>query len=235
MSNVNTAEIEKFANHATEWWDDKNGPLKTLHQLNPARVGWIIQHAPLVDTAVLDVGCGGGILSEALARSGVQVTGLDMAQASIEVARQHAQEQGLNIDYHAATAEDWAEQHPDAYPVITCMELLEHVPDPASVIHAVAQMLSAGGTAFFSTINRTPKSGALTIGLAEYILRWIPKGTHQYDTFIKPSELSALVRQSGLEVVALAGVEYRPWLAKDAPFTVTADTSVNYMMCARKP
>ena len=233
-TNVNAAEIEKFSNHASQWWDEQ-GPLKTLHQINPTRVRWIAQQVSLVGAKTLDIGCGGGILSEALAREGAQVTALDMAEDSIEIAREHAKMSQLDIDYQAVTAEAWAEKHPESYQVIACMELLEHVPDPASVIHASAQLLAPGGMVFYSTINRNAKAWALTIGAAEYVLKWIPKGTHQYDTFIKPSELSAMARQSGLEVVALAGVGYQPWKSKEYPFVQTRDTSVNYMMACRKP
>ena len=233
-NNVNAAEIEKFSQHASEWWNEQ-GPLKTLHQINPTRVQWIAQHAQLAGVKTLDIGCGGGILSEALAREGALVTALDMAEDSIDIAREHAATSQLTIDYQAVTAEAWAEVHPESYELITCMELLEHVPDPASVIHASAQLLAPGGMVFYSTINRNPKAWALTIGAAEYLLKWIPKGTHQYDTFIKPSELSAMARQSGLEVVALAGVGYQPWKSKQYPFVPTNDTSVNYMMVCRKP
>ena len=232
--NVNAAEIEKFSQHASEWWNEQ-GPLKTLHQINPTRVQWIAQHVQLAGAKTLDIGCGGGILSEALAREGAVVTALDMAEDSIEIAREHAKISQLTIDYQAVTAEAWAETHPASYDVITCMELLEHVTDPASVIHASAQLLAPGGVVFYSTINRNPKAWALTIGAAEYLLKWIPKGTHQYDTFIKPSELSAMARQSGLELIALAGVAYQPWKSKQYPFVPTNDTSVNYMMACRKP
>ena len=234
INNVNIAEIEKFSQHASEWWNEQ-GPLKTLHQINPTRVQWIALQVTLLGTKTLDIGCGGGILSEALAKEGAQVTALDMAEDSIEIAREHAKSSQLNVDYQAVTAEVWAERYPEEYQVITCMELLEHVPDPASVIHASAQLLAPGGMVFYSTINRNPKAWALTIGAAEYLLKWIPKGTHQYNTFIKPSELSAMARQSGLEVVALAGVGYQPWKSKEYPFVLAKDTSVNYMMACRKP
>ena len=231
--NTSAQEIEKFSQHAHEWWDEQ-GPLKTLHQINPTRMAWIAKHADLANAQTIDIGCGGGILSESLAKAGARVTGLDMASDSIEIARTHAQAAQLNIDYQISTAEAWAQAHPAEYEVVTCMELLEHVPDPASVIHAAAQLLAPGGVVFFSTINRNPKAWALTIGAAEYLLKWIPKGTHQYDTFIKPSELSAMARQSGLEVIALSGVGYQPWQSKTHPFVVTKDTSVNYMMACRK-
>ena len=231
--NTSAQEIEKFSQHAHEWWDEQ-GPLKTLHQINPTRMAWIAKHVVLANAKTIDIGCGGGILSESLAKAGALVTGLDMASDSIEIARTHAQAAQLNIDYQISTAEAWAQAHPAEYEVVTCMELLEHVPDPASVIHAAAQLLAPGGVVFFSTINRNPKAWALTIGAAEYLLKWIPKGTHQYDTFIKPSELSAMARQSGLEVIALAGIGYQPWQSKSNPFVVTKDTSVNYMMACRK-
>ena len=231
--NTSAQEIEKFSQHAHEWWDEQ-GPLKTLHQINPTRMAWIAKHADLANAKTIDIGCGGGILSESLARSGAIVTGLDMASDSIEIARAHAQSTQLNIDYQTITAEEWAQAHPAQYDVVTCMELLEHVPDPASVIHAAAQLLTSNGTVFFSTINRNPKAWALTIGAAEHLLKWIPKGTHQYDTFIKPSELSAMARQSGLEVIALAGIGYQPWQSKSNPFVGTKDISVNYMMACRK-
>ena len=231
--NTSAQEIEKFSQHAHEWWDEQ-GPLKTLHQINPTRMAWIAKHADLANAQTIDIGCGGGILSESLAKAGALVTGLDMASDSIEIARTHAQAAQLNIDYQISTAEAWAQAHPAEYEVVTCMELLEHVPDPASVIHAAAQLLAPGGVVFFSTINRNPKAWALTIGAAEYLLKWIPKGTHQYDTFIKPSELSAMARQSGLEVIALAGMGYQPWKSKTNPFVATQDTSVNYMMACRK-
>ena len=231
--NTSAQEIEKFSQHAHEWWDEQ-GPLKTLHQINPTRMAWIAKHADLANAQTIDIGCGGGILSESLAKAGARVTGLDMASDSIEIARTHVQAAQLNIDYQISTAEAWAQAHPAQYDVVTCMELLEHVPDPASVIHAAAQLLTSNGTVFFSTINRNPKAWALTIGAAEHLLKWIPKGTHQYDTFIKPSELSAMARQSGLEVIALAGIGYQPWQSKSNPFVVTKDTSVNYMMACRK-
>ena len=231
--NTSAQEIEKFSQHAHEWWDEQ-GPLKTLHQINPTRMAWIAKHVVLANAKTIDIGCGGGILSESLAKAGARVTGLDMASDSIEIARTHAQAAQLNIDYQISTAEAWAQAHPAEYEVVTCMELLEHVPDPASVIHAAAQLLAPGGVVFFSTINRNPKAWALTIGAAEHLLKWIPKGTHQYDTFIKPSELSAMARQSGLEVIALAGIGYQPWQSKSNPFVVTKDTSVNYMMACRK-
>ena len=231
--NVDIAEIEKFSGHAAQWWDEQ-GPLKTLHQINPTRVQWINKYANLSGAQILDVGCGGGILSEALAREGANVTALDLADDSIVVAREHAKSGGLDIQYQTVAVESWAENYAGAYQVITCMELLEHVPDPASIIHACAQLLAPGGILFFSTINRNLKARVQTIIAAEYLLKWIPKGTHQYEAFIKPSELSAMSRESGLEVIALSGVGYQPWVSKEYPFVETQDTSVNYMMACRK-
>lgn len=237
-TNVNAAEIEKFGQHASQWWD-LEGPLKTLHQLNPARTSWMVEVAQKMGYSIehsqlADVGCGGGILSEALAQLGAHVTGLDMASDSIEVAREHAQAQNLEIEYHATTAEAWASEHSGRYQVVACMEMLEHVPDPGSVIRACSTLLVPGGVAFFSTINRNPKAWALTIAAAEHVLRWIPKGTHNYDTFIKPSELAGMARQAGLEVIDIAGVEYQPWKSKKSPFVVTQNTQVNYMLACRK-
>lgn len=232
-NNIAPAEIEKFSQHANQWWDE-SGPLKTLHQVNPVRLAWITQFVDLNDKIALDVGCGGGILTEALARAGAHATGVDMATESIEVARLHAVSENLVIDYRIETAEVAALAHPQAFDVLTCMEMLEHVPDPASVIKSSAAMVKSGGWVFFSTLNRHPKAFALGIVAAEYLLNWIPKGTHDYKTFIKPSELAQQARLSGLEVVAVSGIGYRPFSDKTAPFVVSNDTDINYMMACRK-
>ena len=229
--NVNAAEIEKFSQHASEWWNEQ-GPLKTLHQINPTRVQWIAQHAQLAGAKTLDIGCGGGILSEALAREGALVTALDMAEDSIDIAREHAKISQLEIDYQAVTAEAWAEVHPESYELITCMELLEHVPDPASVIHASAQLLAPGGMVFYSTINRNPKAFALAIVGAEYLLKMLPRGTHEYAKFIQPSELAAACRHAGLDVLHTRGMQYNPVTGR---YWLSGDTSVNYLFATRRP
>lgn len=233
VSNVASSEIDKFSQHASSWWDEQ-GPLKTLHQVNPVRLNWIRQLVDLNHQKVVDIGCGGGILTEALARSGAQATGVDMALDSIEVARLHALSESLQIDYQVKTAEQLAAEQPAAFDVVTCMEMLEHVPEPASVIRSCAQLVKSGGLVFFSTLNRHPVAFALGIVAAEHILNWIPKGTHQYKTFIKPSELAQQARQVGLEVIDIKGIGYAPWRDKVFPFTISDDTRINYMMVARK-
>ena len=231
--NVTPAEIDKFSQHAQQWWDVQ-GPLKTLHQVNPVRLAWVMQHANLNDAVVIDVGCGGGILSEALAHQGGKVTGLDMAEDSIEVARLHALEHHLSIEYVVDTAESLAQQRPEAFDLVVCMEMLEHVPDPVSVINSCAALVKPGGRVFFSTLNRHPKAFLLGIVAAEYVLSWIPKGTHEYKTFIKPSELARYVRAAGLEVLEVKGIAYQPWRDRAAPFVLSDDTDVNYMMVCQK-
>ena len=228
--NVNAAEIEKFSQHASEWWNEQ-GPLKTLHQINPTRVQWIAQHAQLAGAKTLDSGCGGGILSEALAREGALVTALDMAEDSIDIAREHAKISQLEIDYQAVTAEAWAEAHPESYDVITCMELLEHVPDPASVIHASAQLLAPGGMVFYSTINRNPKAYAQTIVAAEYIMGLLPRGTHDYKKFVTPAEMARMCRQAGLEIVNFTGFTFNPLTNV---YSLCDSIDVNYMAACRK-
>jgi len=233
--NADPAELAKFSELAHRWWDP-DSEFRPLHQINPLRLDWINQLSPVEGQRVLDVGCGGGILSDSMARKGADVLGIDLATKALRVARLHALEaQTPRIQYREISAEALADEVPASFDTVTCMEMLEHVPDPQSVVSACARLVKPGGWVFFSTINRNPKAWALTIGAAEYLLKWIPKGTHQYDTFIKPSELSAMARQSGLEVVGLAGVGYQPWKSKQYPFVPTNDTSVNYMMVCRKP
>lgn len=231
--NVTPAEINKFSQHAQQWWDEQ-GPLKTLHQVNPVRLDWVMRHAHMAGAAVLDVGCGGGILSEALAHQGADVMGLDMAEDSIAVARLHAVEHGLKIDYVVDTAESLAQQKPAAFDCVTCMEMLEHVPDPVSVINSCAALVKSGGLVFFSTLNRHPKAFLLGVVAAEYVLHWIPKGTHDYKAFIKPSELAQYARAAGLEVLEVKGIAYQPWRNQATPFALSDDTGVNYMMACRK-
>lgn len=230
--NVDAQEINKFAELASRWWD-KNSEFKPLHDINPLRVNYINKIAPVENKSVIDIGCGGGILSEGLAELGGQVTGIDMAEASIEVAKLHLYESKLDIDYQLRTAEDIAEEKPATYDVVCCLEMLEHVPDPQSVVNAAADLCKPGGKLFFSTINRNPKAYAFAIFGAEYILQLLPKGTHEYEKFIKPSELAAFCRNAGLRVTQSTGMTYNP-LTKKYRLNEN-DVSVNYILCAEKP
>ncbi len=226
MSNVDQAEIAKFEALAHRWWD-RESEFKPLHEINPLRVNWIDEHISLAGKKVLDVGCGGGILSEAMARRGAQVTGIDMGEAPLSVARLHLLESGLEVDYRQITAESLAEESPETFDVVTCLEMLEHVPDPASVIRACHRMVKPGGQVFFSTINRNPKAYALAIVGAEYLLQLLPRGTHDYKKFIRPSELGAWSRDTGLTVKDIVGLTYNP-LSKH--YKLSADVDVNYMI-----
>ncbi len=226
MSNVDQAEIAKFEALAHRWWD-RESEFKPLHEINPLRVNWIDEHISLAGKKVLDVGCGGGILSEAMARRGAQVTGIDMGEAPLSVARLHLLESGLEVDYRQITAESLAEESPETFDVVTCLEMLEHVPDPASVIRACHRMVKPGGQVFFSTINRNPKAYALAIVGAEYLLQLLPRGTHDYKKFIRPSELGAWSRDTGLTVKDIVGLAYNP-LSKH--YKLSADVDVNYMI-----
>ncbi len=226
MSNVDQAEIAKFEALAHRWWD-RESEFKPLHEINPLRVNWIDEHISLAGKKVLDVGCGGGILSEAMARRGAQVTGIDMGEAPLSVARLHLLESGLEVDYRQITAESLAEESPETFDVVTCLEMLEHVPDPASVIRACHRMVKPGGQVFFSTINRNPKAYALAIVGAEYLLQLLPRGTHDYKKFIRPSELGAWSRDTGLTVKDIVGLTYNP-LSKH--YKLSADVDVNYMV-----
>lgn len=229
--NFSQAELDKFDELAQRWWDP-NGPQKALHALNPARLGYVAERAGLRDAAVLDVGCGGGLLSEALAQAGAKVTAIDLAPNLLKVARLHGLESGVKVDYREMPVEALAEQAPASFDVITCMEMLEHVPEPASVIAACASLLKPGGRLFLSTLNRTPAAFALAIVGAEYIARVLPKGTHQYRDFIKPSELARWLRESGLELEDVSGLMYEPWRNSAR---VVSRTDINYLACARKP
>jgi len=228
-ANVEPAEIDKFSALAHNWWDEQ-GEFRTLHQINPQRLQWIRSHVDLQDKAVLDIGCGGGILAEAMAKAGARVTGIDLADASLQVARLHALDSHLDIDYRLVSAERLARETPAAFDVITCMEMLEHVPEPASIIRAAARMLRPDGWLFVSTINRNLKAYLLAIVGAEYLLRLLPKGTHDYAKFLQPSALCAMARDCGLEAVDLAGVEYNPLTQR---FRLTDDASVNYLLALR--
>jgi len=232
--NRDTAEIDKFAALAHQWWDE-NGELRTLHQLNPLRLAWINEQAGgLGDKTVLDIGCGGGILAESMAKaSAASVLGIDLADKSIKVAKLHALEAGIkNLRYQSIAAEELAAQQPASFDVVTCMEMLEHVPDPASIVQAAAAALKPGGTAFFSTINRNAKAWALAIVAAEYVLGLVPKGTHHYDKLVRPSELAAWARAAGLDLIASSGVEYNPLTRR---VRLSANTDVNYMLAFSKP
>jgi len=231
QQNIDDAEVAKFDALATRWWDP-DGEFRTLHEINPLRLDWIRRYVELDGATVADVGCGGGILAEAMAGCGATVTGVDMAEGPLAVAKLHQVESGAEVDYRRATAEDLAAERPGSYDVVTCLELLEHVPSPVKVIAAVFELLRPGGHAFFSTINRNPKSFLFAIVGAEYLLRLLPAGTHEYRKFIRPSELDGWARRAGLDLVASIGMQYNP-LTK--AYTLGADLGVNYLMCYRKP
>jgi 2-polyprenyl-6-hydroxyphenyl methylase/3-demethylubiquinone-9 3-methyltransferase len=228
--NIDAAEIAKFEAMAPIWWD-KNGVQKALHDINVLRVAYINSRAPLAGKSVLDVACGGGILSEAMAALQAEVTGIDAGRAPLEVAKLHLKESGWQVDYRLATAEEFAEEHADRYEVVTCLELLEHVPDPASIVDACRRMVKPGGDVFFATLNRNPKSFLFAIVGAEYILNLVRRGTHTYRKFVKPSELDAWGRQAGLTLQDLTGLHYNPFLRR---YSMGGNTHVNYMMHFRK-
>ncbi len=230
-ANVRQAELHKFGALANRWWDE-NGPQKALHALNPVRLRYVADRVPLEGAKLLDVGCGAGLLSEALAGEGARVTAIDLAPELIDVAKLHQLEAGHAIDYRLQSVEDLAAEIPGGFDAITCMEMLEHVPDPGSVIEACARLLKPGGRLFLSTLNRTPAAFALAIVGAEYVARLLPKGTHQYRDFIKPSELGAWLRAAELQLEDVSGLMYEPW--RNAA-RLTTRTEVNYLACARKP
>jgi 2-polyprenyl-6-hydroxyphenyl methylase/3-demethylubiquinone-9 3-methyltransferase len=231
MSNVDAQELAKFSEQAHRWWD-QNSEFRTLHDINPLRLEWIDSLAGLAGHTVLDIGCGGGILAESMARRATQVTGIDLATKPLGVARLHALESGVeNISYREIAAEVLADEQPAAFDVVTCMEMLEHVPDPASIVRACAAMLRRGGWAFFSTLNRNPKSFLFGIVGAEYLLQLLPRGTHEYSRFIRPSELARWCRDAGLSVESSRGMGYNP---VSRQFHLSTDTSVNYLLACRK-
>ena len=230
--NVDLSEIAKFEKLASRWWDP-HSEFKPLHDINPLRAGWIDQHANVKHKSVLDVGCGGGLLCEALAHRGAVVTGIDMGEAPLSVARLHQMESGVTVDYQQSTAESLAERRAGEFGIVTCLEMLEHVPDPSTVIRACADLCRSGGDLFFSTINRNPKSFLFAIVGAEYILNLLPRGTHEYDKFIKPSELARWIREAGLDMQEMMGMTYNP-LTKRYRLTPD-DVSVNYLIRAKKP
>ena len=230
--NVDPNEIRKFEELASRWWD-RNSEFKPLHDINPLRANWIDSLAPVAEQRILDVGCGGGILCEALAQRGATVTGIDMGEAPLAVGNLHSLESGVSVTYEQSTAEDYATSHAEAFDTVTCLEMLEHVPDPSSVVAACAAMTKPGGTLFFSTINRNPKSYLLAIIGVEYVLRMLPKGTHEYRKFIRPSELGQWIRDAGLEIDQMTGLLYNP-ITKTYKLD-ERDVDVNYMIYARKP
>ena len=230
--NIDNTEIAKFSALADKWWD-KKGPFKPLHDMNETRISVIVQMAlPQKGTKVLDVGCGGGIVTESLALRGMEVTGIDMAQPVLQAAKLHAKQEKLNIEYILTTAEQLAEQRAEQYDIVTCLELLEHVPEPALVVAACAKLCKPGGKLIFSTINRNLKSWIFAIVGAEYVLQLLPKGTHHYKKLIKPSELAQMLRSADLELHKTTGVTYNPFLQKFA--LQQRDLSVNYIVVANK-
>jgi 2-polyprenyl-6-hydroxyphenyl methylase/3-demethylubiquinone-9 3-methyltransferase len=228
MINVDPVELQKFSDLAHRWWDP-NSEFKPLHDINPLRLGYIDRITGLEGKRVLDVGCGGGILSEAMAAAGAKVTGIDVGDKPLKVAQMHLLESGLDVEYRKVTVEELAEEQPGEYDVITCMEMLEHVPDPASAVNACARLTKPGGRCFFSTINRNPKSYLFAILGAEYVLNLLPRGTHDYARFITPAELARYCRRAELNTGHLIGMTYNPFTKV---YSLVADTSVNYILVA---
>jgi 2-polyprenyl-6-hydroxyphenyl methylase/3-demethylubiquinone-9 3-methyltransferase len=227
--NADPTELQRFAEVASRWWDPQ-GAMAPLHAINPLRLEWIARRAHLAGARVLDVGCGGGVLAEAMAARGAQVTGIDLSPKLLRVAELHALESGIAVEYHESAAEAWSETHAGGYDVVTCMEMLEHVPDPSSVVRAVARLVRPGGQAFFSTINRNPKAFLFAVVGVEYVLGMLPRGTHEYAKFIRPAELARWARDAGLAVGDMAGLGYNPLTRH---FAMSADTSVNYFLACR--
>lgn len=229
--NVDSAEIAKFSALAHKWWDP-DSEFKPLHDINPARVDLIERHAGISGKRILDVGCGGGILAEALAARGAEVTGIDLAEKSLKIARLHLFESGQKVDYLLKPVEALAQEAPESFDIVTCMEMLEHVPEPASIVAACSRLAKPGGWVFLSTLNRNPKSYLLAVLGAEYVLNLLPRGTHDYTRFLKPSELARMTRATGLETVEVAGMHYNPFNRK---VSLDRDASVNYLVACRKP
>ena len=232
MTNADPQELEKFGELAHKWWDTE-GDFKPLHRINPLRLDWIAQRAPLHGKSVLDVGCGGGILAESMAQRGASVLGIDLSVKPLKVARLHALEGGVTgLAYREVSAEALAAERPASFDAVTCMEMIEHVPDPASVVASCAVLVKPGGWVFFSTINRNPKAFLFAIVGAEHVLKLLPKGTHEYGKFIRPSELGGFVRDAGLDLVEITGMHYNPLTQR---YWLSSDTSVNYMLACRRP
>lgn len=232
MANVDANELAKFSELAHRWWDTES-EFKPLHRINPLRLNWIDGYSPLAGKRVLDVGCGGGILADAMARKGAHVLGIDLAVKSLRVAELHAMEAGTeNVEYQEIAVEDLAAQRAGEFDVVTCMEMLEHVPDPASVVTALGKLVKPGGWVFLSTLNRNAKSFLMAIVGAEYVLRLLPAGTHEYNRFIKPSELGQMCREAGLELQGAKGLTFNPLTQR---YKLGSDTDVNYLMACRRP
>jgi 2-polyprenyl-6-hydroxyphenyl methylase/3-demethylubiquinone-9 3-methyltransferase len=230
-TNADPAELARFGALAATWWDP-NGPSRALHDLNPARLEYVRSHVRLGGSRILDVGCGGGLLAEAMAAEKANVLGIDLSPEVLDVARLHALESGINVQYREMSIEALADSEPGSFDAITCMEMLEHVPEPGAIIDAAARLLKPGGFLLLSTLNRTPKAFALAIVGAEYIARLLPRGTHTYASFIRPSELASWVREAGLELADVVGLGYDPLLRRAR---LSGDTGVNYLACARRP
>jgi 2-polyprenyl-6-hydroxyphenyl methylase / 3-demethylubiquinone-9 3-methyltransferase len=231
LHNADPAEIARFEAAASRWWDPQ-GEMRPLHDLNPVRLQYVERAGPLAGRRIVDVGCGGGLLTEAMARKGARVTGIDLAEELLEVGVLHALEAGVDLEYLQESAESHAETHAGEYEIVTCMEMLEHVPDPVSAIAALGRLVRPGGDVFISTLNRTVKSYAMAVIGAEYVLRLLPPGTHTYEKFIRPSELRQWAREAGLTLVDIAGLDYDPFARKAE---LTDDASINYLVHLRRP
>lgn len=229
--NADPLELQKFADLAHRWWDPTS-EFRPLHEINPLRLEWINARVPLAGKKVIDIGCGGGILSESMARKGADVTGIDLGEKALKVADLHSLESGVAVRYKLIAAEAMAAEEAGQYDVVTCMEMLEHVPDPGAIVRAAATLVKPGGHVFFSTLNRNPKSYLFAILGAEYVLRMLPKGTHDYEKFITPSELSQYIRSAGLDVAGFKGMGYNPFTKF---YSLNNDTSVNYLVAATRP
>jgi len=229
-TNVDPAELAKFNELAHRWWDPE-GEFRPLHEINPLRLQWIAERAPLEGRTALDVGCGGGILAEAMAQRGASVTGIDLGEKALRIAALHQLESGVQVRYESASAEEFAAAHGGEFDVVTCMELLEHVPEPASTVAACARLVKPGGRVIFSTINRNLKAYLLAVIGAEYVLKLLPKGTHDYARFIKPSELTRWCREAGLQPLEMTGLTYQPLTRK---YRLGTDCDVNYMLCCAR-
>ena len=231
MTNADPAELQKFGDLAHRWWDPES-EFKPLHDINPLRIDYIAERVALPNARMIDVGCGGGLITEALSERGARVTGIDLSERALGVAKLHLKESGRDVDYRLSSAEDMAAALPGGFDAVSCLEMLEHVPDPAQTIRACAQLVRPGGHVFFSTLNRNAKAWLLAIAGAEYVLGWLPRGTHDYSRFIKPSELTRWCREAGLEVVEVTGMSYG---ILDRQYRLSRDTDVNYLVHAIRP